>query len=169
MKNSAFYLHVILLGLFISSCDDYALDLGFTSPSNKVKAPTPGYISLVFGEGVVTQRTSWYLTENTNTYLTRFDKRDYPDARAIIFAPELRSASGENYCYADLFNVTDSVSILNSEVQTNATTWSVVKSSDILQNLPDKRIDLAIRLRSEGVGFTVASSSRSHLQIFLPE
>lgn len=167
MKRIAVYLHVILSGLFISSCDDYALDLGFTSPANKVKAPTPGYISLVFGEGVVTQRTSWYLSENTNVYLINFDKWNYPNAVSIVFTPVLKNLSYENFAYAELFNVTYSIPVSRSEVNTNSKGWMEIRSENIMYNLPDKEIILAIRLRTQKKGVLVATDSTNYLRIFL--
>ncbi|MBS1507135.1 MAG: hypothetical protein JSS79_10865 [Bacteroidetes bacterium] len=88
-------------------------------------------------------------------YLRNFSKKDYSLLTSATLSAYIDTNSATASCTVDLFNITDNVVIVGSEVSTNSTTKVWVDSGNFLDNLPDKTIDLAIRLRtSSSSGFS---------------
>ncbi len=88
--------------------------------------------------------------------LLAFNKNHYIGADSIVFAVNLRSSVGAVTSYAELYNVTNGLSIAGSEVQTNyvGEQPDYIFSGNIYNQLPDDNVDLAFRLRSENFGQT---------------
>ncbi len=165
MKQIPFFLAITTI-VSLLGCSDYEVDPGFAA-TNPSGSPSIGdYFQLEFNGRILTDQSQWYLASNNQSYIKGFNKLNYPYAYTIMFAPVLRSISFHIYCYAELYNITDSVPISKTLVQSNSRGWMEIRSSDILDNLPERIIILAIRLRSENDGMLVATASTSYLYIF---
>lgn len=64
-------------------------------------------------------------------------------------------------CYLDLYNLTDSVPIANSVISTTSSSHVWAESQNIVEEFPDKDINLTLRLRSENDGDFVGFKSAS--------
>lgn len=87
-------------------------------------------------------------------YLNKFKKSDFDLMKSAILSAHI-STEGSNTastCTVELFNLTDNVVISGSEVSTSSTTRVWVNSGNFLDNIPDKEIDLTIRVRTNTVG-----------------
>lgn len=87
-------------------------------------------------------------------YLRKFNKKDFSLMKSAILSANIstENSTSASICTVDLFNLTDNVAILGSEVQTTSATRVWVDSGDFLSNIPDKEIDIAIRLRTNTSG-----------------
>ena len=86
-------------------------------------------------------------------YLKKFKKSDFSLMNSAIFSAHISTEGGSpSTCIVDLFNLTDNVVISGSEVQTTSSTRVWVNSGNFLNNIPDKEIDIAIRLRTNTAG-----------------
>jgi hypothetical protein len=88
------------------------------------------------------------------THLIKFDKTNFSDLSAITFYASIATESLDNTVEMELFNVTDNVSVNNTSLQASTTVTSMVNyklvfTDNILNELPEKEIDLAIRLKSK--------------------
>ena len=91
-----------------------------------------------------TNSIQWQLPE-TYTYLTKFNKTFFVDVDSIIFVVPISSALDTSFI--ELFNVTDSVSILGSQLSTVSASYQFCETGNIYNNLPADEITLSIRLR----------------------
>ena len=97
---------------------------------------------------------AWGDTIWTNPYdrydhcLKNFKKSNYPDINSIIISVPMCSYTTNAICYVDLFNLTDSVSIENSQLETNTYGMIYIESPNIIDEIPNKTIDLALRIKS---------------------
>jgi hypothetical protein len=64
-----------------------------------------------------------------------------------------------NTCYLELYNLTDSVAIANSTITTTSISPIWVASANLLNDLPDKDIDLTVKLWTEKEGNAVNFTS----------
>jgi len=87
-------------------------------------------------------------------YLKKFKKSDFSLMQSAIFSAHIstENSTSASICTVDLFNLTDNVAISGSEVTTNSTARVWVNSGNFMNNIPDKEIDVAIRLRTNSAG-----------------
>jgi hypothetical protein len=97
-------------------------------------------------------------------YLRNFKKSNFSLMNSAILSANISTEGTSTPCITivDLYNLTDNVSILGSEVTTNSITRVWVDSNNFLNSLPDKEIDLAIRLRTDVSG-GFATCVQAHL------
>jgi len=96
-------------------------------------------------------------------YLRKFRKSDFGLMQSAVFSAHISTEGGSaSICTVDLFNLTDNAVISGSEVQTNSTSRVWVDSGNFLGNIPDKEIDLAVRLRTNTAG-GFANCIQAHL------
>lgn len=118
------------------------------------------------GLDIATDSDEWTKTRYETLTLIKFNKNDYPGVDSIIFTPSAYSnASGIN-CYIQLYNLTDNVPIENSTVQSDVYDYIFIDSGNIYDYLPDKEIDLAIRIKSERRGTIVSTGVINYLFMF---
>jgi hypothetical protein len=82
-------------------------------------------------------------------WLIDFNKSNYTDVDSIVFSASLESFDTTANCVAELFNITDNTSITNSLIKTNKLTTVWVRTKNIFAGLPDKNIDLSIRVSQD--------------------
>jgi hypothetical protein len=84
--------------------------------------------------------------------LKDFDKRDYKYIDSITFNLGIVTENSSDTAYVRLYNLTDNVEIANSLIKgaTNgfAVPYLEINTNNIIKNLPEKRIDLAVQIRS---------------------
>lgn len=80
--------------------------------------------------------------------LKNFNKTNYVDIETIVISVPMWSTSENIICYVDLFNLTDSIPIEDSQIESNSLAVVYITSSNLLDKLPDKTIDLALRIKS---------------------
>jgi hypothetical protein len=79
-------------------------------------------------------------------WLIDFNKSNYANVDSIVFSASLESGDTTANCVAELFDVTDNTSVTNSFIETNKLNAVWVRSKNIFSGLPDKNIDLSIRV-----------------------
>jgi len=92
--------------------------------------------------------------------LSDFSKEDYRNVDSIVFVSTMRSDYVGNIynsakCIVELMNMTDTVAIENSLIESKSVVLDYFYSKNIYNSLPSKRIDLGIRIRSEIEGIPV--------------
>jgi hypothetical protein len=115
--------------------------------------------------------TGSYLTTFDNDYTTSmlkdFDKRDYKHIDSITFNIALLTERTNDTAFVRLYNITDHVEIANSLIVAPSlapTRYVEFHSKNILADLPDKRIDLGIQIRSSSPG-RAASGANPRLKL----
>jgi hypothetical protein len=81
----------------------------------------------------------------------RFDIRDFKDVKSVVFEASPYVANSNNYALLELYNITDGKAIVNSLIRSNNLPSAVqnLQSNEILNELPQKEVQLGIKLRSE--------------------
>lgn len=110
-----------------------------------------------FGDNFGYQTTSSTF-DLTGSGLIDFNKEDFIGVDSILLASNPWGIDGIN-SYVELYNATDDLSIDNSEVVSNLSKDAriYIRSANIFDELPNTRIDLGIRVRSETEGIFVGS------------
>jgi hypothetical protein len=122
---------------------------------------------LEIGESnVYTSSTDWFSTPFESYRLIKFNKLNYSNVDAITFVPSLFTSSASNKVYVELYNWTDQVPIINSQVISITPDYIFKESENIYDHLPAKEITLGIRLKSESSDFFVGTGIRSYLFIY---
>ncbi|WP_161888040.1 hypothetical protein [Pontibacter russatus] len=103
------------------------------------------------------------------THLIKFKKTNFSDLSSITLYASIATESLDNTVEVELFNVTDNVSVDNTSLQasTKITTminYKLVFTDNILNKLPEKEIDLAIRLKSYNGKYVYVTSAFLLLQ-----
>jgi hypothetical protein len=83
--------------------------------------------------------------------LIKFDKNNYEGVDSIILVARVQIDSQNHYCNVDLYDLTDSMPIQNSLIQSNNTASTIAESKNIYRTLPDKEISLCTRIWSSKV------------------
>jgi hypothetical protein len=102
-----------------------------------------------FSSGTISTFSNSY---NAVGELLNFDKTTYSEADSIIFTADLSSNGSDAIAsYADLYNTTDDMIIEDSEISSSLDFANKVfiRSGNLLPGLPDKGIDMSLRLRSD--------------------
>ena len=138
---------LILISCCFTTCDKSNIEqlkIDFTSGTG-----------IQFGTGSVQGRTF-----ETEMLYKNFNKKHYRDCKSIIFVANLICSSGKKG-YLELYDNTDSVIIANSILTANSTYWTWKESENLINDFPDKDIDLTLKLRSESESYTVSFNSAS--------
>ncbi|WP_203256357.1 DUF7151 family protein [Hyunsoonleella ulvae] len=80
-----------------------------------------------------------------------FDKRNYVDVDSIVFVPRIKAERSNNAVIAELYDLTNDRVIDNTLISTTSTEIIQIKSSNIFDDLPEEKIDLAVQLSSENI------------------
>jgi hypothetical protein len=140
---------------------------------------TDKQIRLPFPTGGGTRSTTYVISDHNAPqaqYLVKFNKLDYANVASIKFGvtitagidPMHASPTSTNTASVELFNVTDNVSVSNSEVQVTATgsgKISFVETGDLSASLPAKEIQLIIRIKTSDSNH-MASAASPYLFIY---
>ena len=138
-----------------------------TEGINGVDGVSDKQIRLKFlGTDVGTSDTTWTLAPYQTLHLIKFDKRNYVRVDSIIFTCSLYTPNSSNTAYAELYDLTDSSSILNSQVQSNMTDYLYFDSRNIFASLPNKEIVLAVRVRSQNYGAFIETGLNAYLFLY---
>lgn len=97
--------------------------------------------------------------------LTRFDKKDWNNAKSIKYNAVARSSRVDNNLILELYNDTDNILIGESKLTSNNLTFETLESNNIIDNLPEKEITLSLYIRSEKEGVSVDFNGKSELII----
>ena len=96
---------------------------------------------------------------DTATLLKDFDRRDFKHIDSITFNISVLTLRPSDTAFVRLYNVTDQVEIANSQMAIpgrNVSDYIEYHSNNILANLPDKRVTLAVQMRSSTPNGTVS-------------
>ena len=85
---------------------------------------------------------------NISISIIKFNINNYIDVDSVIFVADINAFVYDNYFPADLFNLTDSIAIMNSSIKTKSSSREIVETGNIFNSLPKKEIDIGIRLRT---------------------
>ena len=133
------FLFAVLFIIFFSSCKKV-----ITNTLDK-------QVTLYFPISWWSTNTTDFVTLPVYSFLTDFDKRDYTDVDSVILVAGLSLDDPSDTVYVRLFNVTDNKEIANSQISTTNSTldnYHEMQTHDIFNSLPDKRITLAVQIRS---------------------
>ena len=159
MKNFSQLLIIISIFLFFS-CKKSADNLQI----KQLK------IDIVPGSGGATYNTSITrgTTYETSNLYTGFNKNNYVNCKSIIFEGclavyynQVQAKVHVDTCYLELYDLTDSAVISNSILRTASYSFIWLKSQNIINNFPNKPIDLTVRLRTYYEGYDVSFTSAS--------
>lgn len=106
---------------------------------------------------------SEYYVQN-NSLLKNFNISDYENVESVFFEVVISTHESIDYCVIDLYNVTDSIGVLGSELKSNSTEPDTIVSGDIYSSIPKKELHLTTRFRSEN-GNDIVSREESTLII----
>jgi hypothetical protein len=81
--------------------------------------------------------------------LIAFDRTHWSDIDSIKFLARIRTEDQSSKAIAVLHDLSNLKDIVNSSIETNSTSSNYLYSANILQELPDSQIDIAIKLKSE--------------------
>jgi hypothetical protein len=141
MKIEALPFAILIL---LSGCGDIPQDPGPSSTGD------PKVIKLEFEGEFTGTSEDWSLLNETVTSQFNFNIVSYPTVDSVIFKASLRSERENIRCVVELFNVTDEIPIQGSALFSQIRyQLHSVRSSNILQNFPNKEIGLGVRIRSE--------------------
>ncbi len=148
MQKNVYPLLLIILA-FISSCESdvfspRVLPAPLLQPQKSNQTE-----SLRFGGLFHTRSTVWDLAGAEEHYLKNFDIRHYSALDSIVFSPMISANDSEGQVYVELFNLTDNVPIINSRLTSRSGSFDPVFTRNILRYFPSKKIDLALRIKSE--------------------
>ncbi|URC13279.1 hypothetical protein [Flavobacterium sp. B183] len=81
----------------------------------------------------------------------RFDIRDFKDVKSVVFEASAYVLNSNNHALLELYNITDGKVIANSLIRSNylPSALQKLRSNEILNGLPQKEVELGIKLRSE--------------------
>ena len=99
-----------------------------------------------------------------NSLLKNFNISDYENVESVFFEVVISTHESIDYCVIDLYNVTDSIGVLGSELKSNSTEPDTIVSGDIYSSIPKKELHLTTRFRSEN-GNDIVSREESTLII----
>lgn len=154
-------LSCLLTACFLLACKG---DKGDAGPAGPV-GTTDKQIRLTFFSVLGIGRTDTVYYTLPNYLLVKFNKSNYTDVDSITFAAVGRSDSSNVFCTLELFNVTDSLRIQGSSIQTNSKVFKLFESNNIVSILPNKEIALAISIRSSKQG-TLVEVQQAHLFVY---
>jgi len=123
-------------------------------------------IQLLFGGDFGTDLSQWLISPYSTYNLIKFNKQYYVGVDSIVFTCSLKNDDPTNKVYAELFNLTDSLSISNSQIEANKVNYDYIDSKNIYNSLPNKEITLAIRIRTEKNGVWVSTGKTSFLFLY---
>lgn len=170
-ENCSFGGYKVVTGIDINNND--ILDENEIQNTEYVCNGNDGYIYsdklirlTIANNGIGTSSTEWYISEYPTFNYPDFNKNDFGNIDSIIFVPSLHTDFSNNKCIAELYNITDGLPIGNSQIETNSTGWDFHYSENIYDNLPNKTIDIGIRIKSENNGKSVSTGIVSYLYIY---
>ena len=127
-------------------------------------------VRLSFGESFLfTTGTDWIISANQNEHLLKFDKTNYLDADSIIVGMRIATTNAAVTCFGELYNITDDVSIANTELSstvTNTEPFEYTFSGNIYNDLPDYEISIGMRIRSGTNGTQVIGGFPTYIFIY---
>lgn len=103
-----------------------------------------------------------------NGKIIGFNKNNLNSSEAsIIYTVYASTSNKEVSCFVELYNLTDNMIIQNSTLSTNIEGFpgELLISDNIIENLPNKEIDLALRFRTEKEGEDVYITMKSEIII----
>lgn len=108
-------------------------------------------IRIVFPEISSTPSKEFYFQPSRDFYLIKFNKANYNNLKSIIlYASFTIGQWSEDVVTLNLYNVTDNVPINNTTLEATISkgdlSYLLAETGNIINDLPDKEIDLAIRL-----------------------
>ena len=116
-------------------------------------------VRLKFGRNILNHSgTNWVMFSNETEHLFQFDKTNYSNLDSIKVSMSLSTSSSSTQCFGRLYNMTDGVEISNTELSsTNYGEFpdQYIFSPNILNDLPDYPISIALQVRSETEGVFV--------------
>jgi hypothetical protein len=160
-----YFYSLVVVGFFFSGCKGPKGDVGITGLQGETGS-SDKQIELRFMGSVGTTDTIWTISPYQSFFLTKFDKRNYVGVDSVIFTCPLYNLDSTNIVYAELYDVTDSVSIQYSQIQHGYTNYWLYDSNNIYTYLPSKEITLAIRIRSKKVGAYVSTGDGAYIFLF---
>jgi len=106
---------------------------------------------IVFVEARVSLNTISTVYANPISKGIRFDIREFKDVKSVVFEASPYVANSNNYALVELYNITDGKAIVNSLIRSNNLPSAVqnLQSNEILNELPQKEVQLGIKLSSE--------------------
>lgn len=96
--------------------------------------------------------------------ILKFNTANYKNISKITFGAFLRTGNSTNKCTAELYNLTDSLAIEDSQIESYDTTYTFYESEDVLANLPQKEITLSFWIQTETEGIRATAY---HPQVFI--
>jgi len=159
MLNKPLIILISIFSLFFLSCEGPKGDIGPTGPGGNQGPPgldgnSDKQIRFDMGGGVGTSSSTPGIFPEVYS-LIKFNVYNYTDVDSVVLFGILKSSDSNTDCIIDLYNWTDNVVIPGSEIRSNSTTPVWASSSNIFNELPNKEISLALRMRSENQGIHV--------------
>lgn len=104
----------------------------------------------------------------TGLALSNFNKANYPGLDSIVLSARLYTSNADNNSIVDLVNMTDNQIIDDSRLLSNKSfdQSSFIFSKNIFNALPNKAINIGLRLRSEKQGSFAAVYGTSYLILY---
>lgn len=128
---------------------------GSGSVINQLRFQVTSHLGNTSSEGTV------YLQD-----LIEFDINNYPEMdSAILIVENAETINSSSSIIFELFDVTNNIIIFNSEVKSNNTSKTRLTSSNIISFIPDQKIDIGIKIRSEIDGIA-GGSDDTYLFLF---
>jgi hypothetical protein len=119
-----------------------------------------------FGGDFGNNSTTWLVSPHETFNLIKFNKLDYATVDSITFVGSLFITNSGATCSVELYNLTDEVPIENSLLESSTEAYIFKESENIFDQLPDKEITLAVRLKTNTQHVEARTGVRSFLFIY---
>jgi len=159
MNNRSFSTTIVLLiALVVFSCNQ----LPEIEPQNATQSMgvTPSN-NTIYIEGTFRTESEGWATPPNGQMRFQFDKGAYPSAKSASLMVNLWADNENTTCSVRLFNHTDNKVVANSELSSEQGGAKIQKkiSGDLWPDLPNKKVELGLQVRSTKPGSYVNASN----------
>ena len=144
MFNKLLIILVLVFLLLVISCEGPKGDTGPTGIQGQ-DGNNDKQIRIAFPSGVNTFETTWYTLEPAFD-LFGFNIDNYGGVDSVILSVVTTMNNEEDTCFVQLFNLTDNLPIESSYIWSNNDESVRIMSGNIFNELPNKEIELTIRI-----------------------
>ncbi len=139
-----------LVSLLVLSCEGPQGGVGPTGPTGLQGVPGDSDKQLRFELSANFANSSITPFMHPEVWsLMKFNVHNYTAVDSVVLFALVESDNSSVNCIVDLYNWTDDEIIPGSEIMSNSTTLTWINSGNLFNELPNKEISLALRIRSE--------------------
>ncbi|MFH2144133.1 MAG: hypothetical protein ABIJ97_17030 [Bacteroidota bacterium] len=93
--------------------------------------------------------TDGQIIDKPSQTIIKFNKDNYSNIESIVFGASIYSSSSSSNCIVELWDITNNSIIANSSLNTSNINETYIESQNILLNIPNGEITLAVKIKSD--------------------